>query len=115
MSPYCYLLNNVKNPITIAQNDPAKYYNYPSTHAEMGAVHKIRRFKNLPKKVDLCVFRITNTGVLGNSKPCFHCVDIMRRSSVNICNVIYSTADGSFCKMKLSELKDSYISRGMRK
>lgn len=65
----------------------------PTLHAEIDAYRKIRNYKNVPKKLDLYVIRITNGGVLAESKPCFHCIDILSKSKLNIRNVYYSTSD----------------------
>ena len=66
----------------------------PSTHAEVDAYSKIKNYKNISKKLDLFVIRITKGGSLAESRPCAHCVDILSRSKLNICNVYYSTSDG---------------------
>jgi hypothetical protein len=64
-------------------------------HAEMDAYSKIKGYKNISKKLDLFVIRITKGGNLAESRPCFHCIDILAKSHLNICNVYYSTSDGT--------------------
>lgn len=51
-----------------------------TTHAEDNAIRKLPvmpRKKNL-KKVDLLVIRTSKTGMLGNSKPCIHCLILLQ-------------------------------------
>ncbi len=67
----------------------------PSLHAEIDAFSKIKNYKNIGKKLDLFVIRITKGGNLAESRPCFHCIDILSKSKLNICNVYYSTSSGT--------------------
>lgn len=66
----------------------------PTTHAEINAYTKIKGCKNIPKKLDLFVIRITKGGNLAESRPCLHCINILSKSYLNLINVYYSTADG---------------------
>lgn len=98
-------------------NSIEPFFNMPSTHAEIDALNKIRKKRELPNIVDIVVIRITKTGVLGQSRPCYHCIDALNRSRLNIKDLYYSTNTGNiayerFTKMRLSN--NTHISRGIR-
>lgn len=76
-------------------NEVFKWNYMPSLHAEIDAYSKIKGYKNISKKLDLLVIRITKGGNLAESRPCFHCIDILAKSYLNICDVYYSTAEGT--------------------
>ncbi len=94
-------------------------WNYmPSLHAEIDAFKKIKKYKNTPKKLDLFVIRITNSGNLAESRPCFHCIDILSKSRLHICNVYYSTSSGTIVCETFDNLKfnsKKYITKGFSK
>lgn len=73
-------------------NSPINWNYMPTLHAEIDAYNKIKNYKKTPKKLDLFVIRITKGGRLAESRPCFHCIDILSKSRLNICNVYYSTS-----------------------
>lgn len=90
----------------------------PSKHAEIDVLNKIKTRKKMPKKIDLFVIRLTKTGMLAESRPCFHCIQEMEKSCLNIRYIYYSTKDGKIAKEKLSHMMNSpltYISSGVRK
>jgi len=94
------------------------FHHMPSKHAEMDASQKIMKKKDLPRAVDYFVIRYTKTGVLGESRPCFHCLTAMNKSKLNIKDVYYSTSEGTIVREKFSVMLESdntYISSGMRK
>lgn len=87
----------------------------PSLHAEIDAYSKIKNYKNIPKKLDLLVIRITNGGNLAESRPCFHCINILAKSKLNIKNVYYSTSGGIIVCEKFTDLilnSKKYITGG---
>lgn len=89
-----------------------------SKHAEIDVLNKIVSKKNLPKSVDLLVIRLTKTGQLSESRPCYHCLTTLGMSRLNIKYVYYSTASGTIVREKFREMLESdktYISSGMRK
>ena len=55
----------------------------------------------------MIVIRVSRTGKLGESRPCFHCLEKLEKSDVNIQNVYYSTKEGVIEKEKLKSMKDS--------
>ncbi|NBP66080.1 MAG: hypothetical protein EBU66_15640 [Bacteroidetes bacterium] len=83
-----------------------------SIHAEVNAMNKLptlRRNKK-PKKVDLLVIRTSRTEVLGNSKPCIHCILQLKEGlplkGYILNTVYYSDTEGKIHKVKFSELID---------
>lgn len=89
----------------------------PSKHAEMDVLNKVKNKKNMPKKIDLMVIRLTKTGLLTESRPCYHCLCFMEKCTLDIRDVYYSTSEGTIVKEKLSDMKSNpvtCISSGMR-
>ena len=91
-------------------------------HAEVLATKKlpyIHNNKKRKKKVNLLVIKVTKSGKLANSKPCFHCIKYLNKmSSYQICNVYYSTHNQTIVKIPFSELlkmDNHYISRSNRR
>jgi len=100
-------------------NQNISFRSIPSTHAEMEAMKRIERWKRCPKKVDLIVLRYTKNGVLGDSRPCYHCIAFLESSRININWVYYSNKQGSITKIKFSHLafnkeNTAHISSGMK-
>ena len=104
--------------VVIGINSTEKWRFMPSTHAEIDAYQKIKNCRNNPRQLDLMVIRITKTGLLAQSRPCFHCIDILSKSRLNIKNVYYTTNNGqivceTFSEMALNPIV--YITRGFRR
>lgn len=96
----------------ISRNDTHKFM--CSTHAEVDAISKIRKWRNLPKVVDLYVIRLSRSGLIGESKPCIHCMYMLRRTRVNIKNIYCSNEHGEIIKLKFDSYEASHICSGMR-
>lgn len=99
-------------------NDTTNWNYMPTLHAEIDAYTKIKNYKNVPKKMDLLVVRITNGGNLAESRPCFHCINILAKSRLNIKNIYYSTSDRTIVCEKFVDLISSskkYITRGFKR
>lgn len=104
--------------LTIGMNDLLVRYGYmTSKHAEIDAMLKINGHREKPKKMDLYVFGISGANTSHNSKPCFHCIEQLRRSYLNIINVYYSDEKKIIQKVKFSDIKtcDLIITSGMRR
>lgn len=89
----------------------------PTTHAEMDVLNKIRTKRELPAIVDIFVIRLTKTGLLGESRPCYHCLDALGRSRLHVRDVYYSISAGTIFCERFSHMKESdltYVSMGMR-
>jgi hypothetical protein len=91
----------------------------PSTHAEIAAIRRLintRRDKTRKRiRVDLTVLRKTQGNEYALSKPCLHCIQLMRsmfiRQFINIHNVTYF--DGSSFKTEpFNDLTSEYVSSG---
>lgn len=91
-----------------------------SIHAEENAIKNLKplpKQKNL-KKVDLLVIKVSITGKLGSSKPCYNCLTKLSLSlpekGYKLNKVYYSTRDGTIESCKLNELineENPHISR----
>ncbi len=114
-----------KDKIIMGENSARKLGSCPiSTHAEMDVLRKLYKTTQAPtgnkriEKFDVLVIRISKTGKLGASRPCFHCINSMVNTSiVKIQNVYYSTNDGKIIKEKLDNMLDSdltIVSTGWR-
>ncbi len=83
----------------------------PSVHAEVSVIHKLCNHKHKHSKLTLIVVRYNRQGNLCNSKPCYYCADLMKKIGIN--KVIYSDNDGNLVTIKVKDLTDCYISRGI--
>lgn len=98
-------------------NCDTKYAGLPTKHAEVDAINKLKNKKNIPRIMDILVIRLSKSGELGESRPCYHCICALERSHLNIRSVYYSTRDGKIMKEKLTHMKHNSltcISSGMR-
>jgi len=75
-------------------------------HAEEAAIDKyssIKGRKRIPsRKLRMVVVRIDSKGKITESKPCSHCVEVMR--SYGIRKVTYSTKEGVFITESLDDI-----------
>lgn len=107
---------HVKNMI-VAFNCNIKFKGLPSKHAEVAVIDKFRKKKNTPKSVDILVIKLSPSGIIGESRPCYHCICAMERADVPIRNVYYSSRTGEIVREKLCDMKYNPITRissGMR-
>ena len=76
-----------------------------STHAEIVALKKLLKWRNKPKQLDLVVIRCSKSGVLGESRPCYHCLErLMKEHKIVIRNVYYSTYNKEIQKERFAEM-----------
>ena len=79
-----------------------------SIHAEENCIDKLPYIKNGKiKRVSLLVIRITRTGIITMSKPCFRCINFMNRAlekGYKIDTVYYSNNEGQIEKCSLHTL-----------
>lgn len=93
-----------RNIISYSFNFFFKSKKFPfSVHAEINSINKYYKNTNLLKnkpKTMLVVFKITKTGVIGMSKPCFHCRIYLSNNfeNINLIKIYYSN------KNKLEQL-----------
>jgi cytidine deaminase len=88
--------------------------NGSSIHAEADALSR----NKLPKNMNLLVVRFSKNGKLGESRPCAHCIEMMKKvcesKRCSIKKVFYSTHFGTIVKENFSSLvkNGGYISSG---
>lgn len=79
-------------------------------HAEVSAINNLpfrpKKKRNLDK-INILVIRVSITGKLGNSKPCFHCLLNMKSLSNRgyiIKNILYSNENEEIVKTTLNKI-----------
>jgi cytidine deaminase len=94
------------NPLSYGQNMARDNVSF---HAEHNAIQKLKNRetkKLLP--INIFVLKTTLTGVIGNSKPCSHCLGVMltlpQKKGYKISNIYYTNTEGNIEKKKLNEL-----------
>lgn len=107
---------------TVAQGCNYVYRENMSVHAEKCALDRLLKNKKHREKINksfnLLVVRLTKTGIIGESRPCYHCLLALQNSGLKIKYVYYSTNEGKIVRERFSEMLDSeitYISLGHRK
>lgn len=85
-----------------------------SCHAEMDVLHKCLKIvkPSKLKKITLYVVRISSTGIIGCSAPCFDCMK--KLSKFNVKKFIYSTDDGTFMSIKCKNYNTNFITRSKK-
>ena len=91
--------------LQVGYSDMCPKYHMPSTHAEVSAINKIIRWKNIPC-INLLVVRINNNGEFVNSMPCIDCIKFILRKAkqIRIKNIYYSNKDGKIECIKVSSI-----------
>jgi tRNA(Arg) A34 adenosine deaminase TadA len=97
-----------------------------TTHAEINAIKQLYKseiylspymnkiiFNKKYNKLDLCVIRVNNKGKLMNSRPCMHCLKLMK--TIGIRNVYYSSSDTTMVKESVKNMISTHITSGWRK
>jgi hypothetical protein len=84
----------------------------PGIHAEYDALTKlmpIRRKKKL-ESINLLVVRLSSKNKIQSSKPCFNCIETMKKfppkKGYKIDNVYYSDSKGDIIKTNLKSLNE---------
>jgi hypothetical protein len=109
----------------MGENSSRKILGRPvSTHAEMEVLRKLYKMKpsvrdsrNL-KKCDILVIRVSSTGKLGQSRPCYHCLQSLSVCDIKIRYIYYSTSFGTITREKFDGMLSSELtlmSSGWRK
>lgn len=94
--------------IVCGENDNInKWSKIVSVHAEMSALKKLKGKYNKRDKYNLLVIRLTKKGKLGESRPCYHCLEALEKSGININDVYYSTQEENIEKEKFYNMKKS--------
>jgi len=91
--------------------------NKGSVHAEIALIEKHKH--RIPDKINMLVIRMTKTGKLCESRPCYHCMMQLLESGINIKYIYYSTASGEIHRerfsIKMLFSDKTYISLGNRR
>jgi len=101
----------VQGKIAVGENNRNNPWNTMlSIHAEIDALNKLMSKKNNLKRTsyDLIVIRLSKTGKLGESRPCYHCLQKLENSGLKIKNVYYSTRGGNLEKERFKYMKESH-------
>jgi cytidine deaminase len=108
------------NLLSYGENMYKDSYERGTIHAEHNAVQKLPTLprKSRLKKIDLLVIRTSRVGTLGNSKPCVHCLTILKtklpEKGYSLQKVYYSEAGGNIVStsfVKLLESEEGHCSR----
>lgn len=88
----------------------------------MDVLNRLNRYVKINKKInkrkiDLLVIRLTKNNIFGESHPCYHCIQSLINSSVNLRYIYYSTHNGTIKRKKVSDLINSplHVSSGFRR
>ena len=84
-------------------------YNMGVDHAEMRVLNRYSRKPR--KRCDFLVIRVRNNGSFANSKPCLHCLRLLKANNY-IDRVYYTTSEGEIIMEKLDDIESSYVTRG---
>ena len=93
-------------------------HNSISEHAEINALKMTPSIAYSKKNVNLFVIRLTKTGSVTESRPCYHCLQRLQKYCSNIGYVYYSTSEGKIVRERLSNMLNSnrtYVSFGNRR
>ena len=103
------------SPLTYGQNMTRDQLSY---HAEHNAIQKLpNRYSKKLLPINIFVLKTTMTGIIGNSKPCAHCLAIMSslpvKKGYRVANILYTNLDGNIEKKKLIDMfsEDLHFSR----
>lgn len=115
-------IHSVENVVT-GENTNRRIWGQPvSTHAEMDALRKIYKMSGDKakkyEKCDILVIRISKSGKLGQSRPCYHCLSSLSVCDLKIRYIYYSTNEGTIVRERFDGMLDSdltIVSTGWRK
>jgi tRNA(Arg) A34 adenosine deaminase TadA len=115
----CAFFNLKDNKIIMGENSMRKHPRCPiSTHAEMDVLRKVfKQTQTLSNsssrridRYDVLVIRVSKTGKLGASRPCYHCINSMQNNPfVKIRNVYYSVNNGQIVRERLEDMLNSSL------
>lgn len=110
--------------ISKGHNHHYPYYHGICCHAEMDCLKKMYHFKNIKwthnsktshfNSYDLLVIRINTNDQLCDSKPCLHCLNILKLSLIPIRKIYYSSNNGTIICQKIQNISTTHISIGTR-
>ena len=109
--------------VVLGENSNRRIWGQPvSTHAEMDALRKIYKMNSDKakkfEKCDILVVRISKSGKLGQSRPCYHCLSTLSACDLKIRYIYYSTNEGTIVRERFDGMLESdltIVSTGWRK
>jgi deoxycytidylate deaminase len=125
----CAILYTNTNILSIGYNNYTPHINIngkklhiPSVHAEICAVKQLldscKKSTKKRIKVDMVVMRKTFDEEFANSKPCKHCIELLKSENierfVNLRNITYFE-NGKFITESLKNIKNEHITRGWKR
>lgn len=127
----CNLSNHIacvfyeKNKSIIKLNVGINNYNknQSTIHAEISVFNKLKTIESKKcKKINILILKVSNTGLISNSKPCLKCIEAMTMLPITkgymIRNVFYSDNNGNIIKNTLYNLvndENKHLSRYYKK
>lgn len=107
------------NQLSYGENMYRNQYEKGTIHAEANALMKLPHLprKSRLKRVDLLVVRTSREGAMGCSKPCVHCINLMKNKlpekGYTLHRVYYSDKGGDIVSMTFQKLIDEegHVSR----
>jgi len=87
-----------------------------SAHAEISVLHKLCIMELSPKivqKLVLYIVRISRSGEMVESAPCFHCT--LRMKKLNIKAIVFSNSDGELEKRRINEYDTDKLTYGAKR
>lgn len=87
-----------------------------SAHAEISVLHKLCIMELSPKivqKLVLYIVRVSRSGEMAESAPCFHCT--LRMKKLNIKAIVFSNSDGELEKRRINEYDTDKLTYGAKR
>lgn len=106
-----------QNRIVVGRNTECNSGICMTNHAEINCLRNFRKIKDKPDRLDMVVIRLSKSGKLGESRPCYHCLKSLAKSGYNIRYVYYSTSDQKIKREKFTDMinkPNTHISSGFR-
>ena len=125
----CAILYTNTNILSVGYNNYTPHINIngkklhiPSVHAEICAVKQLldscKKSTKKRIKVDMVVMRKTFDEEFANSKPCKHCIELLKSEIigrfVNLRNITYFE-NGEFITESLKNITNEHITRGWKR
>ena len=124
LKDYSSILNNIFDKIYCSRQNSTNHYaaffghgkkpiiginylipNRISVHAEVDALKRTNKWISIGKeKFNMLVIRLSKTGHVGESRPCYHCILHLQKYCNNIKFIYYSTCDGKIVRERLDSM-----------
>jgi len=112
----CFLIQGSRKLQSIGKSKCiSQYHILPSLHAEVACLNNKDFHRMSLKKRRMCsliVVKLDADGNFRNSRPCFHCMEKIKKSGIK--KIMYSTNDGDIECTFVDHIIEPYISSGWR-